>query len=192
VKTLAEIYETYKLPENGISDKGTSHSYIEEYERLFAPYRRRQPIRVLEIGLMRGGSLRMWHEYFGESQVYGIDISETPSDVLDLRKLMANLPERMSISILDSTNTAQVLSRIGDTHFDIIIEDASHDLNDSVMIYRNFFPLLNPGGIYIIEDVVDIEAAMPVLKVMTGTAQMQVLDLREKKKRWDDVMVVIK
>ena len=39
------------------------HHYFDIYERHFGRYRDR-PIRMLEIGVFRGGSLRMWKEYF--------------------------------------------------------------------------------------------------------------------------------
>jgi cephalosporin hydroxylase len=61
MKTLREIYNSYKhLP---VCDKGTTHSYIEKYEEILAPYRDR-PITLVEIGVESGGSLAMWAEYF--------------------------------------------------------------------------------------------------------------------------------
>src|SRR6185312_15769824 len=40
------------------------HHYIPIYERYFGPFRGR-PIRFLEIGVAKGGSLQMWRDYFG-------------------------------------------------------------------------------------------------------------------------------
>ena len=39
------------------------HHYFDVYARHFGPYRDK-PIRMLEIGVFRGGSLRMWKDYF--------------------------------------------------------------------------------------------------------------------------------
>lgn len=191
MKSLQAIYEKYRLPENGISDKGTTHSYIEEYEKLFAPFRLRQPISLLEIGLMRGGSLRMWHEYFDRSHVHGIDVSDSPSDVPDLRRLMDERLPRMSISIMDARKPIEVQAMLGNASFDIIIEDASHDLADSLAIYANFIPRLNPGGLYIIEDVADIDASLPVLELISRPRQFKVMDFRANKGCKDDVLVTI-
>lgn len=192
MKTLADIYQKYCLPENGISDKGTTHSYIEEYERLFAPFRQRQPITMLEIGLCRGGSLRMWHEYFDRSAVHGIDISDAPDGLPDLRRLIGEDLPRMTVSIFDACEPIQVLKHIGNAKFDIIIEDASHDIDDSMAIYANFVHRLNPNGLYVIEDVVTIESTRGIVSdVVRPPRQFQVLDLRHKKNRWDDVLITI-
>src|SRR5688572_1688350 len=44
------------------------HHYLEIYERHFEPLRQReQPLRILELGVSRGGSLEIWRQYFGPS-----------------------------------------------------------------------------------------------------------------------------
>ena len=53
------------------------HHYFDIYTRHFERFRDR-PIRMLEIGVFRGGSLRMWKEYFHQdSTIVGIDIDES-------------------------------------------------------------------------------------------------------------------
>lgn len=50
------------------------HHYFEIYHRHFARYRGASPV-VLEIGVAMGGSLAMWHRYFGPgTRVVGVDI----------------------------------------------------------------------------------------------------------------------
>lgn len=191
MKTLADIYQIYKLPENGISDKGTTHSYIEEYERLFAPFRQRQPITILEIGLCRGGSLRMWYEYFDNSVVHGVDITFRPDGLSDLEGLIKEKLPRMAVSVLDARDPVDVLARFGETKFDIIIEDASHETYDSMTIYANFIHRLNPGGLYIIEDVADLEVMLPLLRPITIGREVTAMDFRKKKHRFDDVLITI-
>ncbi|MFA9421225.1 MAG: hypothetical protein ACERLB_13825, partial [Gammaproteobacteria bacterium] len=53
------------------------HHYIPIYDRYFSKYRG-EKVRFLEIGVQKGGSLRMWRKYFGEDAiVYGIDIDQS-------------------------------------------------------------------------------------------------------------------
>ena len=40
------------------------HHYLPIYERYFAPWRSK-PVRFLELGVSKGGSLSMWRRYFG-------------------------------------------------------------------------------------------------------------------------------
>ena len=49
--------------------------YFDIYETHFARFRGKAPVMV-EIGVMGGGSLKMWKEYFGEgSRIVGVDIN---------------------------------------------------------------------------------------------------------------------
>lgn len=49
--------------------------YFDVYERHFERFRGKSPV-VLEIGVMGGGSLEMWREYFGSgSRIIGIDLN---------------------------------------------------------------------------------------------------------------------
>ena len=49
MKTLEQIYRKWSHPD-GHGDKGTAHTYIPEYSRLFEPYRDKK-INILEIGV---------------------------------------------------------------------------------------------------------------------------------------------
>ncbi|HMH33204.1 MAG TPA: hypothetical protein VK543_09260, partial [Puia sp.] len=51
------------------------HHYFEIYDRHFSRFRNKE-INILEIGVLHGGSLQMWKEYFGpKAKIYGIDIN---------------------------------------------------------------------------------------------------------------------
>ncbi|MGI9263102.1 MAG: class I SAM-dependent methyltransferase, partial [Woeseiaceae bacterium] len=53
------------------------HHYFDIYARHFERFRDR-PIRMLEIGVFRGGSLRMWKDYsHPDSTIVGIDVDES-------------------------------------------------------------------------------------------------------------------
>ena len=48
--------------------------YFPIYEKHFGPIRNK-PIKILEIGILNGGSLEMWRYYFSEATIVGIDIN---------------------------------------------------------------------------------------------------------------------
>ena len=87
MKTLKNIFET--LQQQGFeTDKGTVHSYIDVYEDVLAPYRKTAN-KMLEIGVFKGNSLRMWENYFEWADVIGVDCHETPHDgMADLREMI--------------------------------------------------------------------------------------------------------
>lgn len=173
--TLASIYERHSVsgPDVGHGDKGGTHSYIPEYERLLAPYR--EKCRFMEIGLAFGLSVAMWDEYFGpEAALTAADISI----VFDTSPF-----KRWSFVEHDATKST-FLAELGDKKFDVVIEDGSHMTADQIATRDLILPRMNPGGLYIIEDILNIDATK---HLFPGA---EILDLRPVKGRFDDVLII--
>lgn len=181
MKSLAEIYQSYQSPESH-GDKGTVHSYIPVYEELLAPYRKCK--NVLEIGILNGQSLQMWEEYFPDSNVYGIDITDK-----DLKPLIAS--GKHNIRIFNACDAAKVEEHFGGMKFDVIIEDASHALADQLKLYKNFKHHLTENGIYIVEDVDKIDQVRQQFLDLDTQKVTRIIDRRLVKHRFDDVLIVI-
>ena len=50
-------------------------SYFKSYESLFSQYRGKE-ITFVEIGILNGGSLFMWRDYFGpKARIIGVDLN---------------------------------------------------------------------------------------------------------------------
>ena len=181
--TLDQIYQKHR--QGAFPDKGTTHSYIEPYAELLEPYRETAKA-ILEIGIFGGASMRMWQEYFNGA-VYGIDCDEQPhGGMADLRPMIAEGVH--NIHIMDASDNKQVKKHFKGIKFDVVIDDASHVLDQQVKTYNNFKPFLNKGAIYIIEDVQDIDKDRWVFESMGAT----ILDRRSVKGRYDDVLIIIK
>lgn len=188
--TLSEISKQFEGPDcHTGTDKGTVHGYLETYEKLLAPYRNTRG-NVLEIGLMSGQSLLMWEKYFRNATVYGMDLCDQPHGGLaDLRPLIAEGVHNIRLG--NAAEQATVDELFGTLQFNVIIEDAGHDLDSQLAIYKNFRQRLSPGGIYIIEDVADIDASRARFEQIDPERRVEILDLRSVKNRYDDVLVVI-
>ena len=168
--TLANKYRSDKGDE-----VGAKHNYTPLYDFIFRNLKSRD-IRVLEIGLLRGGpelgnsadrptssppSIQMWLEYFEAAKVIGFDIS-------DFSRFQT---ERFSFMRGDSGNEENLRELIHQHGpFDIVLDDASHASFHQLKAFELIFPTLPSGGIYIIEDLhwqpKDIEAELP--KCPTG------------------------
>ncbi len=122
------------------SDKAT-HGYTEFYDREFGSISNEE-IRLLEIGIWKGASLKMWADYFPKGQIVGLDIN----------KKKMNLP-RTTVVQGDQTNR-RLLRKIGREHglFDIIIDDGGHTMHQQQTSLGVLFKFVKPGGVYIIED----------------------------------------
>lgn len=188
MSSLKNIFETLQKQEFE-TDKGSVHSYIDVYEEILAPYRNTAK-NVLEIGLFKGNSLRMWQQYF-DCPVYGIDCDETPHDgMADLRG-MINSGE-FNIKIFDATDSDKVDFHLYGMKFDVIIEDANHQLSQQLEMYKIFKEYLAPGGIYIIEDIENIDESRTAFENIDAEKTVTILDRRSILNRFDDVLVIIK
>lgn len=184
--TLSGLYNKYKAGD--WPDKGSTHSYIEVYESILAPYRNTAK-NILEIGLMSGESLRMWDEYF-KGEVYGMDCSIKPVD--GLADLTQAINEGYSVRIGDAANPDHVKEHFKGIKFDVIIEDANHNIEQQLAIYAVMKQYLSENSIYIIEDIQDIDAAINRFKMIDPQKRVEIIDRRHIKNRYDDVLVIIR
>lgn len=130
------------------TDKATDlggHAYTEIYESLLGDSRYHVN-QVLEIGSYRGASLKMWHDYFPRATVIGLD-REPVDPGIDQDAF-----PRIRL-ILGDVRDPAVIARIREiAPFDLIIDDGSHLKEEIDSALSSFFPLLEPGGLYAIED----------------------------------------
>lgn len=118
------------------------HNYCEKYELYFDKIRF-ENLKILEIGVQNGFSLKMWEKYFQNSLIYGIDIKDCSCFDTDRIK-------NFCVSQTDTNQLYEINRQYGP--FDIIIDDGSHVNEHMVQTFDFMFPLLNKNGYYIIED----------------------------------------
>lgn len=138
-KTLDEIAIKY-----GTDKSSQGHGYTELYDGVFRALQN-WPLKLLEIGIDEGKSIRMWQEYFPKAQIFGIDINK------QCRKYET---DRTKIFIGDQTDAPfleNVVSTAGG-YLDIIIDDGGHWMHEQITSLSILWPYLSPRGIYVIED----------------------------------------
>jgi hypothetical protein len=120
--------------------------YLRRYEEVSASLAD-QPIALLELGVHRGGSMRLWRDYFPRGTIAGLDL--LPVEFED---------DSGRIHIYQGSQTDEtILDRIGaecaPDGFDIIIDDCSHIAELSRTSFTHLFDNhLKDGGWYVIED----------------------------------------
>jgi len=128
------------------TDKLSNNQYIKNFERHFSSLRD-NPIRLLEIGVLDGGSLLLWRDYFANALIVGLDLKESPFNTL---------PDRIQVfqgSQDDTILLSTIAGQCAPEGFDIIIDDASHYGVLSRSSFQSLFANhLKSGGIYVVED----------------------------------------
>ncbi|MFL6727020.1 MAG: class I SAM-dependent methyltransferase [Sphingomicrobium sp.] len=119
--------------------------YLDVYDRHFAKFRG-TPVRMLEVGVLYGGSLELWRKYLGPDAVlFGIDITPECAQRVDP-------PNQVRIgSQADADFLRGVVAEMGG--LDIVLDDGSHRGRDQYASFKTLFPLIADGGVYAIEDV---------------------------------------
>lgn len=186
--TLQALAEKYGC------DKLHIHSYIPFYEGLFQG---REVKRLLEIGIgyedlmkpfvpfyVHGASLKMWEEYFPEAEIFGCDIREdTLINEGRIHSFVCDQSSSSSLLKLMRSTGGACRNRIG--HFDVIIDDGSHQAEHQITSARVLLPYLNRGGVYIIEDVQDPDT---VTEALGGG---RVIKFSPRGPVWDDTLVLL-
>ncbi len=122
------------------------HGYTTYYEKYFEPIRYGY-LNVMEMGVREGWSMRMWEEYFPNSNIFGIDNN--------VENLCPNSFNSSKILFtLCSQTDKETLTKLSDAcgGFDVVIDDASHISSLTIESFNILFPILKVGGIYVIED----------------------------------------
>lgn len=125
------------------SDKASFHGYTDIYARYFDPLRDKL-INLLEIGIAGGASLRTWLEYFPRAEIIGVD--HNPAACVDFGERCVSI----NGDVTDATLWKKLVD--GSWVFDIIIDDGGHFSHQIIPAFEGGWPLLKPGGLYVIED----------------------------------------
>jgi SAM-dependent methyltransferase len=129
-------YDTDKVP-NG---------YLRTYDRIFEELIDR-PVKLLELGVRSGGSLRLWRDYFPNGTIAGLDVEP-----------LAGEPNGDRIRIYqgrqeDTSVLSRIAAEVAPDGFDIVIDDASHIAAPTRTGFWHLFDNhLKPGGLFAIED----------------------------------------
>jgi len=171
--------------DNSRTDKDTVHSYLETYEKLFKD-KRLISTEIMEVGVLNGGSIKLWNDYFENASIYGLDI-------MDMRDSIQDIKYYPRIKLFLNTNAYNINPQSFNKKFDIIIDDGDHQISNQILFIKNYLPILDEDGILIIEDIQRIEDIQILINETPEEYKkfIEVYDLRKNKNRYDDVLFVI-
>ena len=123
----------------------TKHTtYFEVYDELFSDYRNKDIIFV-EIGVLNGGSLFMWRDFFGsKARIIGIDLNPNA-------KKWIKFGFEIFIGSQSNENFWNKFKKeVGP--IDIVIDDGGHTYEQQIITTEALVDSIKDGGLIVIED----------------------------------------
>jgi predicted O-methyltransferase YrrM len=177
------------LVDNSRSDKNTIHSYLDLYEKLLVS-KKNTATHILEIGVLAGGSIKLWKDYFPSAIVYGLDVVDKTENWDGVKD------EKIKLLIGENAYNQNYVNKHfinNNLKFDVILDDAPHTLQSQKDCIKYYLPLLKDDGILIIEDVQDIKWFNELTLATPDKYKnlISLYDRRHLKDRYDDLVFVI-
>lgn len=136
MKKLTEIANKYNCDKGSVAYE--AHGYTNIYEHYIPS---EGQYTLLEIGVWKGDSLKMWKEYNPQLIVHGVDIHPLIDEV-----------EGANIHIGNGSDYGFITDLVLKTSPHFFIDDGSHRYSDIMSTFMFVHPLLKKGAYYFIED----------------------------------------
>ena len=136
-----DIYKSYiKSPYRSLKHS----TYFDSYDHFFSRYRN-QNITFIEIGVLGGGSLFMWRNYFGpEARIIGIDLNP------NAKKWEEHGFEIYIGSQSDIKFWEEFTKKVG--LIDLVLDDGGHTYEQQIITTECLLSSMNDAGIILVED----------------------------------------
>jgi hypothetical protein len=170
MKTLKEISGFLNYP----SDKDTYHNYLPVYENEF---NKLDNVKILELGVYTGGSLKLWTEYFNNAEVHGIEHTNYS-------------PETKINAIMHWGKYEALYQEFEDNYFDYIINDSMHDANSQIDAFNLYYPKLKYGGKFFMEDIINENQLKIILGYLDGYS-LKVWNMNDTSKSKDSIILAV-
>ncbi len=184
-------YSLEKLFNHFNCDKGTilkynntiikTHNYTPYYEKYFKNIKNNK-IRILELGSHEGKGLAAFYYFFPKSSLFGANIN--PFQM----RFQSNRIEEIYIDV-SSKIILKNFCKYFEDGFDIIIDDASHNLHDILLALPLLFKKLNRGGFYVIEDANQFEVYKNLNPTNETLTPIKILKNIQQKKEFNSQFI---
>ena len=178
------------LADNSRTDKNTTHSYLDLYQSLLEA-KKYSAKTVLEIGIHRGGSTKLWYDFFPNATIHALDIlpsNEISDDLKDEDRIILHT----STNAYDETFFKKTFLD-KNVKCDFMLDDGPHTLETMKEFIRLYSQLMTDDGILIIEDVQSIDWLPQLTEIVPEHLKkyIKTYDLRRNKGRYDDIVFTI-
>jgi hypothetical protein len=179
-----------EIADHSRTDKNTTHSYLPLYQQLLVD-KKNTAKNVLEIGILSGGSIKLWSDFFTNADVYGLDLIH----IDDVWEGIKNNPKIKFHTSTDAYNEEFFITNFLNKNikFDFMLDDGPHSLESMKQFIKLYSQIMTDDGILIIEDLQGWDWVDMLTNVVPENLKQFVksYDLRDVKDRYDDIVFTI-
>jgi hypothetical protein len=178
-----------EIVDNSRTDKNTVHSYLPLYQKLLES-KKESAKQVLEVGIYNGGSIKLWHDFFTNATVHGLD-------VIPIENVWNELKNKERIQLYSHNAYDYHFFATNFLHknikCDFMLDDGPHTLDSMKQFIKLYSQIMTDDGILIIEDVQSWDWISILTNEVPSHLQpfVKVYDLRSTKHRYDDIVFTI-
>lgn len=178
-----------QLVDNTRTDKNTTHAYLPLYQRLLST-KKETAKNVLEVGIDKGGSIKLWNDFFVNATVYGLDI-------IHINNVWDTIKNNDKIKLFTSYNAydSQMFNTFFNNKikFDFMLDDGPHTLESMIQFIQLYSQIMTDDGILIIEDIPQISWIETLTNAVPEDLKpfIRTYDLRHIKGQFDDIVFTI-
>lgn len=164
----------FKITEN---KRIKAHNYSVFYEKYLNKIKN-ENFNFLELGSHEGKGIAAFYHFFPNAKLIGANIN--PFQM----RYYSNRIEEVYIDV-SSKKILQNFINYFDNRFQIIIDDASHNLRDILITLPILFKKLNSGGFYVIEDINQFEVFKNLNPTREKLTPIKILKFMQENKSFD-------
>jgi len=150
---------------------GHRHPYTAPYSLFFEPLRNK-PIKFAEIGVFRGSSILAWRQFFPRARIYGFDMDMESMGPLRQMNFPGVYLDQMDATKPDSMDSVFQKYMTDGELFDVILDDALHNVGQQMVTIKTCMSKLKQGGLLIIEDIFRNQDEKPYLDAIESVRSL--------------------
>jgi hypothetical protein len=154
-----------------------THKYSTFYNKYLAKIKKKK-LNILELGSHEGKSIASFYYFFPNANFVGANIN--PFQM----KYMSSRIKELYVDV----NSEKILNNLANhlnINFDLIIDDASHNLKDILTTLPIFFKKLKKNGFYVIEDIDQFKVFKELNPTNDKLTPLKILHHMKKNKKFN-------
>jgi hypothetical protein len=128
------------------TDRASNHNYSEFYANIHTDEERQNVKLLMEVGIADGSGMLAFRELYQAATIVG----------LDKENCACERGPRLEFHVGNQRNQADCERAAAGRLFDVIVEDAYHSTENTLLTLFWLWPFVAPGGLYIVEEWADI------------------------------------